>query len=109
MASVPENKPNPKMPPLEAPEGLEVEYVNLVRIAHSPAEIVFDLAQLLPGSGKATIQSRVVMSPVGAKLLYRALTDNLSKYEASFGEIRVPGGISLADSLFRPPEKPGIE
>jgi hypothetical protein len=45
------------------------------------------------------------MSPIGAKLFYRALGDNLSKYEANFGEIKLPGGISLAEHLFRPPQK----
>jgi hypothetical protein len=48
------------------------------------------------------------MSPLGAKLFHRALSDNLSRYEAAFGEIKVPGGKSLADFLFRPtpPEEP---
>jgi hypothetical protein len=41
------------------------------------------------------------MSPLGAKLLERALSENISKYEKSFGEIRIPGSESLADHLFR--------
>jgi hypothetical protein len=91
---------------MEMPPELAVEYVNLVRIAHSPSEIVFDLAQILPGYPSARIQSRVVMSPLGAKLLYHALAENLSKYEAAFGEIPIPGGVTLADYLFRPQDKP---
>jgi hypothetical protein len=43
------------------------------------------------------------MSPLGAKLFHRALTENLSRYEAAFGEIKVPGTKSLADFLFRQP------
>jgi hypothetical protein len=43
------------------------------------------------------------MSPLGAKLFHRALTENLSKYEAAFGPINVPGNTTLADHLFRPP------
>jgi hypothetical protein len=43
------------------------------------------------------------MSPLGAKLLQRALAENLSRYEAAFGEIKIPGENSLADFLFRPP------
>jgi hypothetical protein len=96
-------------PPLEAPAGLEVEYVNLVRIAHSPAELLFDFAHLIPGSPSAPIRSRIVMSPLGAKLFHRALSENLAKYEAVFGEILVPGDPTLADHLFRPggpPEPP---
>jgi hypothetical protein len=96
----------PQMPPLEVPSDLEAEYVNLVRIAHSPSELVFDFAHLLPGSAPAKVRSRVVMSPLGAKLFYRALAENLAKYEASFGEISVPGSSTLADFLFRPPHSP---
>jgi hypothetical protein len=98
--------PPPQLPPLEFPEDLQVEYVNLVRIAHSLSEIVFDFAQVLPGGASARVQSRVIMSPVSAKLLYRALAENLARFEAAFGEINIPGGTSLADTLFRPPERP---
>lgn len=92
--------------PFEFPSGLALEYANLVRIAHSPSELVFDFALLLPGMATATVSSRIVMSTMGAKLLYRALGDNLAKYEANFGEIRVPGEVTLADHLFRPPTPP---
>ena len=46
------------------------------------------------------------MSPLGAKLLQRALAENLARYEAAFGEIKVPGQNSLADFLFKPPAPP---
>jgi hypothetical protein len=97
---------------LELPPELEVEYANLVRIAHSPSELVFDFAHLLPGSSPARVSSRIVMSPLGAKLFHRALTDNLAKYETAFGEIPIPGDTNLADHLFRPfspPDKPSPE
>ena len=94
------------MPDLEIPADLAIEYVNMVRIAHSPSELVFDFAHLLPGVTPARVCTRVVMSPLGAKLLQRALAENLSRYEAAFGEIKVPGENSLADFLFRPPAPP---
>jgi len=106
MSATPPRSPQPQLPPLEVPPDLEVEYVNLVRIAHSPSELVFDFAHLLPGTSSAPVSSRIVMSPLGAKLFYRALAENLSKYEAAFGEIKVPGGGSLAEHLFRPPNPP---
>ncbi|HEX7974501.1 MAG TPA: DUF3467 domain-containing protein [Anaerolineales bacterium] len=106
MTTPPARPPGSQLPPLEVPAGLDVEYVNLVRIAHSPSELVFDFAHLLPGGAPARVRSRIVMSPLGAKLLYRALAENLAKYEASFGEINIPGDSTLADHLFRPPEKP---
>jgi hypothetical protein len=81
-------------------------YANLARISHSPADIVIDFAHILPGETIANIQSRIVMTPLSAKLLMRALTENLGRYEAAFGEIKVPGNSSLAENLFRPHQPP---
>ena len=94
--------PAQSFPPLEVPADLEPTYINLVRIAHSPSELIFDFAHLVPGTGSARVRSRLVMSPLGAKLFHRALSENLAKYEAAFGEIVVPGDPSLANLLFRP-------
>jgi glycine/D-amino acid oxidase-like deaminating enzyme len=49
---------------------------------------------------------RVVMTPLSAKLLLRALHENIGRYEAAFGEISVPNNSTLAESLFRPPHPP---
>jgi hypothetical protein len=46
------------------------------------------------------------MSPIGAKLFYHALGENLARYEANFGEINLPGGNSLATDLFKPTHPP---
>src|SRR5512141_1835431 len=92
------------------PPELRAVYSNLVRITHSPADLVFDYAEMLPGSSGPKIVARVLMSPVGAKLLFRALGENLARYEAAFGEIHIPGDQNLASDLFRaahPPEPPG--
>jgi len=94
------------MPALDLPEDLKAVYANLVRIAHSPSEMVLDFAHLLPGTIPAKVCARVVMSPLAVKLLHRALAENLSRYEAAFGEIKLPGEASLADYLFRPPQAP---
>ena len=102
----------PVSPTLETPPGLETVYTNLARISHSPADIVIDFAHLLPSETNALVKARVLMSPLSAKLLLRALTENLSRYEASFGEINVPVNTSLAEHLFRPhqaPDQPGEE
>jgi len=101
--------PQPPSPLLEIPDGLDVVYTNLARISHSPADIVMDFAHILPGESKAVVKARVLMSPLSAKLLLRALTENLARYEAAFGEIVIPGNSSLAEHLFRPhppPEPP---
>ena len=92
---------------LEVPSGTEAIYSNQVLIAHTPSELVFNFAQMLPGNKTAKVKAQVMMSPIGAKLLYKALGENLSKYETNFGEIKLPGGPSLADHLFRPPKGEG--
>jgi hypothetical protein len=91
----------PQGPVLTLPPGLKPVYVNLVRIGHTPMELTFDFACLLPGPDPAEVQSRLIMSPVGAKLLLHALAENLARYEAAFGEIRLPGDSQLASDLFR--------
>ena len=93
-------------PILELPPTLDIVYANLARIAHSPADIVLDFAHLLPGEPRAKIRSRVVMTPLSAKLLVKALTENIARYEAAFGEIPLPTNNSLADTLFRPFQQP---
>jgi Protein of unknown function (DUF3467) len=98
--------PAPVAPVLEVPPDLKTDYANVVRIAHSPSDLVFDFAHLLPGVTPARVCTRVVMSPLGAKLLQRALAENLSRYEKAFGEIKIPGESSLADFLFKPPAPP---
>jgi hypothetical protein len=104
--TTPQVPPKPSGPVLELPADLELVYANLARIAHSPADIVLDFAHLLPGEPRAKIRSRVVMTPLSAKLLVRALTENIARYEAAFGEIALPNSNSLADNLFRPFQQP---
>lgn len=100
-----ENSPTPPPTPqamsIELPANLEPIYINFAMLTHSPSEVIIDFARALPNM-KARIQTRVVMSPLNAKLLLRALTENLSKFEAQFGEIAVP--TQLAEHLFRPPK-----
>ena len=93
-------------------KGVDPKYANVVRISHSPAELVFDFGLILPGEKMAQIVSKVVMSPLGVKLLHIALTDNLAKYEKKFGEINIPKKETLADTLFqavKPEDEPEEE
>jgi hypothetical protein len=106
MTNPPTPPKQPTGPILELPAGVEPEYVNLARIAHSPSDIVIDFAHLLPGEPRAKIRSRVVMTPLSAKLLLRALTENIARYEAAYGEINIPVNSTLADNLFRPFQQP---
>ncbi len=93
---------------MEISDEIKPVYSNLVRIAHSPADLVLDFAHLLPGENKAHVGARILMSPLSAKLLYLALGENLSRYEAAFGEISLPRS-SLAEHLFKPFQQPTDE
>ena len=90
----------------EVPTDIKTFYGNLARISHSPADIVIDIAHALPGENKAVIRTRVVMSPLSAKLFMNALAENISRFESAFGEIVLPGNSSLAEHLFRPQKPP---
>lgn len=70
--------------PAEVARGV---YSNLAVISHSNSEFVLDFIQVLPGTPKAEVRSRVIMTPQHAKRLLKALSDNLSKFEQSHGEI----------------------
>lgn len=106
MSDTPPRPPTPQPIPFELPPDIEIEYSNLARIAHTPAEFVFDFSLLLPGNNAARISSRIIMSPLSAKLLFRALGENLGKYETTFGTIHHPAEPTLADHLFRPTNPP---
>jgi len=66
-------------------------YSNLAIITHSPAEFVIDFTRVLPGVPKAKVHARIIMTAQHAKLLHRALDDNISKFEMKFGEIKIHG------------------
>jgi len=63
-------------------------YSNLAIISHSSSEFIVDFVRMLPGMPKATVKSRIVMTPENAKRLLMALGDNISKYESAFGKIK---------------------
>lgn len=75
---------------VELPNDLEAVYSNFALITHSPSELVVDFARILPNVPKAKVYARVIMTPMNAKLLLRALTENIENYEKQFGEIKTP-------------------
>lgn len=97
---------------LEIPASLRAVYANFALIIHTTTEFYVDFAQILPGIPKSQVHTRVVMTPTHAKMLYKALGENIEQYEAKHGKIEVPANITLADQLFggvKPPETPGQE
>lgn len=78
---------NVEVGPAEA-EGI---YSNLALIVHSPQEFVIDFARVTPGAPKSKVYARIIMTPAHAKMLQGALEENIKKFEASFGAIKVAG------------------
>jgi hypothetical protein len=62
-------------------------YSNLAVITHSPSEFVVDFIRVMPGVPKARVQSRIILTPQHAKRLMKALSENISKFEAQHGKI----------------------
>lgn len=73
------------------PEVADGKYSNLAMVGHGPNEFLIDFIFAAPGMPQAPVVSRVIMSPENAKQLMFALTDNIKKYEAHFGEIKPRG------------------
>ncbi|MCD4684526.1 MAG: DUF3467 domain-containing protein [Anaerolineae bacterium] len=102
MSSDPPKKQVPRRLNLEIPSDLGATYANFAIITHSPWEIFLDFAQILPNVPKARVRARIVLTPTNAKMLLVALQDNINRYEAQHGEIKMPPRPqSLADQLFR--------
>ncbi|TFH00769.1 MAG: DUF3467 domain-containing protein [Calditrichales bacterium] len=74
-------------------------YSNLVLITHSPAEFVFDFARVLPGKPKAKVYSRIIKTPQHAKSFLLALQENIKKFEAQHGEIKLHGIQSKSSNI----------
>ncbi|MFO7524403.1 MAG: DUF3467 domain-containing protein [Ignavibacteriaceae bacterium] len=64
-------------------------YSNLAIISHSPAEFVIDFTRVVPGVPKAKVHARIITTPQHAKMLLKALKENIEKFEAKFGEIKI--------------------
>jgi hypothetical protein len=87
---------------VEVPPEVEAIYSNFVVLTHSPSEMILDFARLLPRSPRAKVYARIIMTPMNAKLLHRALDENLTKFEERFGEIK------LTEHAFEEPRPMGF-
>jgi hypothetical protein len=99
----PKKAPKKKRINIEFPKDLEAVYANVAFISHTPAEMIVDFAQVLPRIPKGNVVSRIIMSPMHAKMLHKALAQNIANYEGQFGEIRLPQQMSIADNFFKFP------
>lgn len=85
------------------PEIAEGVYSNLAIISHSSSEFVLDFVRIMPGTPKANVKSRVILTPEHAKRLLMALQENVVKYEAQFGKIKTDNKNPNNGNTFLPP------
>jgi hypothetical protein len=67
-------------------------YSNLMMISHRKEEFILDFLFLQPqrpreGQSVATLRSRIITSPEHARRVLRALEENISRYESTYGKI----------------------
>ena len=67
-------------------------YANLAMIHNSPTEMIVDFARIMPRTPKAKVVSRIIMTPMHAKMLAQTLQQNIKKHEEQFGEIKIHHG-----------------
>jgi hypothetical protein len=68
------------------------QYSNLVMIHHGPEEFTLNFIYVFPnasqGAPQGKLASSMIVSPGHAKRLWKALGENLARYEAQFGPIK---------------------
>lgn len=73
----------------------EGSYANLAIITHSHAEFVIDLVNVMPGTPKSKVKSRIILTPQHAKRFMKALVENIERYESANGVIKDLEEISI--------------
>jgi hypothetical protein len=84
----------------EVSEGV---YANLAIITHSHAEFVVDFVNVMPGTPKSKVKSRIILTPFHAKRFMKAMIDNVKKFEAVNGTIQDMEQIELPFTFGGPP------
>src|SRR5262245_60211622 len=67
---------------------LEARYANYFEVGHNACEFILDFGQYHPQNGGGRIHSRIVMSPLHAKLLADLLHAGVRRFEQDNGVIR---------------------
>ena len=84
-----ENKQQPAQLNIEISEEVaEGNYSNLAIITHSHAEFVIDFVNVMPGTPKSKVKSRVILTPQHAKRFMKALTEYVNRFEQLNGKIQ---------------------
>ena len=84
-----DQQPNNQQLNIEISEEVsEGTYSNLVIITHSHAEFIVDFVNVMPGTPKSKVKSRIILTPQHAKRFLSALDDNLKRFEEAHGKIK---------------------
>src|SRR5215467_14655841 len=67
---------------------LQGQYSNLVMIHHNLEEFTLNFIYIFPNGAQGKLLNSMIVSPGHAKRIWRALGENLSRYEAQFGTIK---------------------
>jgi hypothetical protein len=84
----------------EVAEGM---YANLAIITHSHAEFIVDFVNVMPGTAKSKVKSRIILTPMHAKRLMHALAENVERFEAAHGIIQDTDQIEIPMNFGGPP------
>jgi len=63
-------------------------YSNLVMIQHHPEEFTLNFVYIFPNGTQGKLLSSVIVSPGHAKRIWRALGENISRFESQYGSIK---------------------
>jgi hypothetical protein len=67
---------------------LQGEYSNLVMIHHNVEEFTFNFIYIFPNGTQGKLLKSMIVSPGHAKRIWRALSENIARYETQFGAIK---------------------
>jgi hypothetical protein len=67
---------------------LQGEYSNLVMVHHNLEEFTLNFIYIFPNGAQGKLLKSMIVSPGHAKRIWRALGENIARYEAQFGPIK---------------------
>ena len=67
---------------------LQGEYSNLLMIHHNLEEFTLNFIYIFPNGAQGKLLKSMIVSPGHAKRIWRALGENIARYESQFGSIK---------------------
>jgi hypothetical protein len=84
-----QQQPQPGQMQIKADEKeLQGLYSNLMMIHHNVEEFTLNFVYIFPNGTQGKLLASVIVSPGHAKRIWRALGENISRYESQFGTIK---------------------